>query len=382
MIYITGDTHADIDWGKLNTTNFPEQKFLDKDDYVIILGDFGGLWDGANQDKYILDWYKNKSFMTLFIDGNHENHDLLDSYPVQEWHGGKVHFIADNIIHLMRGQVFEIDGMTFFTMGGAESTDKWARTEGKSWWSRELPSKEEYEEAILNLKKHDFKVDYVLTHCCPEKTLAWKTPGINDGFSNGLTNFFDHLVNDFNLEFKGWYFGHYHINFSYENFHCLYNEITKISTEKDRIKFNKKLCEKYPFLIPIEEESERKLTEIEGKNFNYSCTVLDYMAEGWRKAFGLQMCEELKKELVKIDKLNDFYIVQIKEKFGELRIYPNEYYSPKITEIIDKYTEISRRTCIVCGRPATKITLNWIAPFCNYCCPKDVRTKRLWEFYS
>lgn len=233
MLYITGDTHADIDWGKLNTTNFPEQKFLNKDDYVIILGDFGGLWDGANQDRYILNWYKNKNFTTLFVEGNHENFDLLDSYPVQEWHGGKVHFIADNIIHLMRGQVFEIDDMTFFTMGGAESTDKWARTEGKSWWSRELPSKEEYEEAILNLGKYDFKVDYVLTHCCPEKTLAWKTPAINDGFSNGLTNFFDHLVNDFNLKFKDWYFGHYHTNFSYENFHCLYNEIIKIPTEKD-----------------------------------------------------------------------------------------------------------------------------------------------------
>ena len=105
MIYVTGDTHGMIDWEKLNTTEFPEQKSLTRDDYVIVVGDFGGVWDGDKQDKYILKTYGQRNFTTLFIDGNHENHDLLDSYPVEEWNGGKIHRISDNVIHLMRGQV-------------------------------------------------------------------------------------------------------------------------------------------------------------------------------------------------------------------------------------------------------------------------------------
>jgi hypothetical protein len=52
MIYITGDTHGMIDWEKLNTTEFPEQKSLTRDDYVIVVGDFGGVWDGDIRSCY------------------------------------------------------------------------------------------------------------------------------------------------------------------------------------------------------------------------------------------------------------------------------------------------------------------------------------------
>ena len=85
---------------------------MSKDDYVIILGDFG-IWRDSPQQRWYLNWLEEKHFTTLFIDGNHENYDILDSYPVEEWHGGKVHFIKLSIIHLMRGQVFDIDGLKF-----------------------------------------------------------------------------------------------------------------------------------------------------------------------------------------------------------------------------------------------------------------------------
>ena len=95
----------------------------------------------------------------------------------------------------MRGQVFEIDGKTFFTMGGAESTDKMYRKEGKSWWAREMPSTEEYEEAVANLEKHSGKVDCILTHCAPEMTLsALNMPYVYFRSSNELTKFFDTLA--------------------------------------------------------------------------------------------------------------------------------------------------------------------------------------------
>ncbi|WP_260504042.1 hypothetical protein [Paenibacillus illinoisensis] len=73
---------------------------MTKDDYVIIVGDFGLIWDGSNEDRYWLKWLdKTKSFTTLFLDGNHENFDLLEQYPVENWNGGKVHRINKSVIH-------------------------------------------------------------------------------------------------------------------------------------------------------------------------------------------------------------------------------------------------------------------------------------------
>ena len=120
-VYVTGDTHGD--WmGRLNSNAFPEGLELTKDDYVLVLGDFG-IWDNSNREKYNLDWLEKKPWTTLFVEGNHENYDILDSLPVSEWHGGKVHFIRPSVIHLMRGQVFSIEGKTFFSFGGASSHD-------------------------------------------------------------------------------------------------------------------------------------------------------------------------------------------------------------------------------------------------------------------
>lgn len=228
-IFITGDTHADYDWKKLTTKCFPEQKELTKDDYVIIAGDFGGVFLLDRTDKYIQKNYNERNFTTLFVDGNHENHDALDAYPVEEWHGGKIHRIADSVLHLMRGQVFEIGGKTFFTMGGAESTDRQYRKEGKTWWAREMPSIEEYEEAITNLEKCGGKVDYVITHCAPEATLcALNMPDMYFRSANELTSFFDTIAQT--IQFKDWYFGHYHDDSDFGKFHLLYRRIVEVST--------------------------------------------------------------------------------------------------------------------------------------------------------
>ena len=90
---------------------------------IAVCGDFGGIWDSSNTEKYWLDWLEKKKFTILFVDGNHENFDLLNAFPVTEWNGGKVHVIRKNIIHLMRGQVFTIEGIRFFTFGGGQSHD-------------------------------------------------------------------------------------------------------------------------------------------------------------------------------------------------------------------------------------------------------------------
>ena len=93
MVYVTGDCHGEFH--KLSNKNFPQSKNLTRKDYVIICGDFGNIWDliPSSTEKYWYNWLCEKSYTILFIDGNHENFDRLYQYPIEDWHGGKVHKI-------------------------------------------------------------------------------------------------------------------------------------------------------------------------------------------------------------------------------------------------------------------------------------------------
>lgn len=164
--------------------------------------------------------------LCLLMVSNHENHDALDAYPVEIWNGGKVHKISDSIIHLMRGQVFTIEGKKIFTFGGAQSHDMWHRKEGISWWAHEMPLDEEYEEGFHNLEIVGNKVDYVITHCAPDKIQDSMFEG-RHYTHNKLTNYLE-IVRQ-TIEFKDWYFGHYHDDSNINNkFHCLYNNVIEL----------------------------------------------------------------------------------------------------------------------------------------------------------
>jgi len=228
MVFVTGDTHRFIDFQKLVlfARNHPE---LTKDDYMIIAGDFGfGLHSGSALDDLIP--YSELPFTILFVDGNHENYDLLDEYPVENWHGGKVQFLKKDIIHLMRGQVFEIDGKKIFTFGGATSIDKEIRLAfNLGWWERETPTYEEFIEAMENLKKHDNKVDYIITHNCPEKDLYYSDIRLFSHHANlcAENRFLTSI--DSVTEYKHWYFGHHHIDAKLSDKHTvLYQQIKEL----------------------------------------------------------------------------------------------------------------------------------------------------------
>lgn len=207
MFAITGDTHGEIDIGKLSTKRFPEQNGMTKSDYLIVCGDFGCIWYGDKRDEYWLNWLNEKPFTTLFVDGNHENFNLLHTYPVVDFFGGSAHQIKQSVFHLMRGEVFEINGKKIFAMGGASSHDKVYRTEGKSWWPEELPSDAEYDHALKTLDKHDWSVDMVITHCAPDSVQR----ELADWYEHDkLTNFLQTVKHD--LIYGAWYFGHYHVD--------------------------------------------------------------------------------------------------------------------------------------------------------------------------
>lgn len=246
MIYITGDTHRDFT--KLNSRSIRRLESMTKDDYVIICGDFGGVWSADKDDDYWLDWLESKSFTTLFVDGNHENFDKLYSYPVKEWNGGRVHVIREHVLHLKRGYVFDICGKKIFTFGGAASHDisdgvletsdpdfkkkkRWLdriggmyRIKNVSWWPQEMPSEGEYYNALSNLNVANWNVDYVISHCAP--TGVQKV--INDAFGGDeLTDFLDKISKD--LEFKCWFCGHYHKDIDIgQNYMVLYRDVVRI----------------------------------------------------------------------------------------------------------------------------------------------------------
>lgn len=218
MIYATGDTH-----GELQRFRAPVVRRLKPEDCLVICGDFGFLWNGGEQEEKNLRRIGRLKFPVLFLDGTHENFDLLNGYPVEEWNGGKVHHICGNLYHLMRGQIYEIGGKTLFAFGGGENAEKQIRVAANKWWACEMPDLEEMREGAENLRKHDWKVDYIFTHEPPPKT-EFGPQGENRGRKNQLDAYFAQLLRQ--VSYEKWFYGSQHIDrkVTYKNF-AVFNEV-------------------------------------------------------------------------------------------------------------------------------------------------------------
>ena len=200
MVYVTGDTHGE--YARLVNPEWTAE------DILIVCGDFGFLFDDAPKEKNFLNWFEQSMTYTVcFLDGNHENFDLLARYLVEQWNGGQIHRIRKNIIHLLRGQVFEIEGKTIFTFGGAYSIDRYMRQEGISWWEQELPTDNEYKLAVRNLQKHNMCVDYILTHTAPRE-MVMRLRHVPDPHEMELEGFLEYVM--YEVQHKHWYCGHWH----------------------------------------------------------------------------------------------------------------------------------------------------------------------------
>ena len=231
MIYLTGDTHGCFE--KLASTVFPEGKTLTKNDYVIILGDFGAIWNVSmiNAEKYWLNWLNNKPWTTLFVDGNHENFDRLYSTEFKEldMFNDKVKQVSESVFWLQRGRIYIIDDLKLFAMGGGVSIDKCHRQEYVSWWRQETPTFQEFDKGLDNLSKYNNTVDYILTHTAPRRIIdeIGFLEKLNDPVANYLDQLFD-LVS-----FKKHYFGHLHldleIEFDGKLLRGMYNDIIQLT---------------------------------------------------------------------------------------------------------------------------------------------------------
>ena len=254
-VWISGDIHGNPI--RLSTDNFYEQKEFSGDkneNTVIICGDFGIVWNRDKEsktEKYWLDWLEDKPFITVFIDGNHDNIPRLDSYPIKEWNGGLVNEIRPHVLRLRRGEVFTIEDKKFFAFGGASSHDisdgildyedqDWKdkaralekqgkymyRVKGLSWWEEELPSQDEMDNGVINLQKENNKVDYIITHS-PSTSELYLMGGKGLYQSDVLTNYLEEVKT--NTEYKRHFFGHMHVNKALnDRAICLYEQIITI----------------------------------------------------------------------------------------------------------------------------------------------------------
>ncbi len=217
LIYVTGDMHGDF-----SRFNSKAIRKLKKGDTLIICGDFGFIWDGSKKEKAILERIGKFRFSVLFVDGCHENFDLLKEYEISEWNGGKARIISGGLVHLMRGEVYTIEGKKIFTFGGGQSTDRDLRRLGKSWWEEEVSSEDDINNGIANLEKCDYIVDYVVTHEPPysiQEFMGMSNPH-NFGVMEQLKN---------NGKFKKWFFGSQHVNKKIPpRFYALFKKVEKL----------------------------------------------------------------------------------------------------------------------------------------------------------
>lgn len=229
-VYVTGDTHSYMDVGKITPSRWQESNNLKEADTLIICGDFGFIWDNSFTDRWWLQWFLRRPYITCFIAGNHENHVLLDTFPVVDFHGGKARKINDHVYNLMQGEMYEFDGKKFFCFGKAQSHDKECRVEGESWWPEEMPSDEEYAHGIETMKSHDHKCDFIISHCAPDRIVDKISYG---GYKHDkLTNFLQKKVAE-EMHFGHWYFGHYHMDKDIDikdgnKYTCCYQTIHKV----------------------------------------------------------------------------------------------------------------------------------------------------------
>ena len=223
MVYITGDMHGDVE--RLYSKEFRKLK---KGDILIVCGDFGYIFDGSKLEKQVVNYFAKRKFVTAFVEGTHDNLDKINRCRETVWKGGKVHRIKGNLLHLMRGQIFEIDGNKYFTFGGGESTDKDMRVAEGFWWRSEEATPAEMADGARMLDEAGCKVDYIITHEPPArvKSAMLLRRGDNDSV-NKLNGSLEEIGRS--CSYKHWYFGSLHEDRVITEHHtCVFKKLIQI----------------------------------------------------------------------------------------------------------------------------------------------------------
>ena len=209
MILVTGDIHGD--WGSLNT-------LINKKNPDIILqcGDFGWfphLHDIAEINRKRWNQYGIIAPHTkiYWCPGNHENWDSLDK--ISKDNDGMIHELSGNVFFCEFGAVLTLpEGETVLFVGGADSIDKYYRTEGVDWWRQETISESDF----YKLPDKGI-IDIVVSHTIPEYFIkefpnefpgTWLTKDLGLKFEDPSCKALNQVFDRYKPAY--WYSGHFH----------------------------------------------------------------------------------------------------------------------------------------------------------------------------
>lgn len=199
MVYITGDLHGEFERFKSDKI-----KRLKKDDFLIVCGDFGFIWDNSKKELRSRKKIGKCRFYTLFVEGINENRSLLETFPEEDFMGGKAVKIEGNIYMLKKGEVYDLCGKKFLAIGGGDEMDYIIESDSVS----SPLSDDEKENTLNNLKAHGNSIDYIITHDAPNSVKQFMDIG---EYSFGhVCEFLDKIFES--AEFTRWFFGKYHID--------------------------------------------------------------------------------------------------------------------------------------------------------------------------
>lgn len=235
-VFVTGDTHG----GTSKIIDFCERMQTTKDDVLIILGDACLNYDGWYYD-HLKKEKLEKCLITVFcIHGNHEMRPhTIPTYKLKDWCNGKVWYEEEypSLLFAKDGEMFDFNGKKVFVIGGAYSVDKkqryfqWLGGERSSWewWPDEQPSMEIKEYCEQQLDKHDWKVDIVLSHTCPQRYVpreAFMAVSDPEEIDTSTEEWLDRLED--RLEYRRWYAGHFHVDKSVDKMRFLFDEFEEL----------------------------------------------------------------------------------------------------------------------------------------------------------
>jgi len=246
-ILITGDVHG----SPIQHLNYRKIKpgTLTEDDFLIILGDFGVIFGKpCSEERYILDWFNRKPWTTFVVGGNHDDWDRLRVLPYEDTPWGRLQRISHRVFFIPNGTILYIGDRKIFCMGGAMSTDRYMRVEGKNWWAGEIATNEEMQRGVDLLDSVDWNVDYVLTHTMPSECVSKFTESMGyheDRINDPMARYFSFLTKQ-GIKFKGWYCGHFHKNQKFGDVNVIYHNIVDLDTGQLVFKQPDDVIHQYP----------------------------------------------------------------------------------------------------------------------------------------
>lgn len=225
MLYITGDTHGDLNEFRARING----RGLGKGDILLITGDFGFDWNTDLAAK----WCRlKKDYTVLFCDGNHENFDLLETLPQKAMFGDVVGDFGNDTYRLLTGHMYTIEGFRTFVFGGARSIDRAVRRAWIEWWPQEIPSKAQIDTAMKTLEENGWKFDLFISHTCtPEMKKKVGVPLAVD-FYDPVEKMLKGLEEAIEQNGGSWgssWFGHFHKDANMDGrYRCRYQGVSRI----------------------------------------------------------------------------------------------------------------------------------------------------------